>query len=61
MDAVIIVSVSIMPLINIPTIAGFINDSGTEEPGDALTTRTTQLISVLSKQLSAVVYVCFTA
>lgn len=45
MNAVIIVSVSIMPLINISTIARFINDIETEEPGDALTTRTTQLIS----------------
>lgn len=39
MDVVIIVSVSIMPLINISTIAHFINDVETEElrcPNDSI-------------------------
>lgn len=55
MDVVIIVSVSIMPLINISTIAHFINDVETEElsvrcPNDRVMS---QLILVLSKHLSA--------
>lgn len=55
MDVVIIVSVSIMPLINISTIAHFINDMEAEEssgrcPNDR---PTSQLISELSKHLSA--------
>lgn len=55
MDAVIIVSVSIMPLINITTIAHFINDVEAEErsgrcPNDSATS---QLILELSKHLSA--------
>lgn len=54
MDVVIIVSVSIMPLINTPTIAHFINDVETEELGNALTTQTSQLILELSKHLSAI-------
>lgn len=59
MDVVIIVSVSIMPLINISTIPHFINDVEAEERflSDALTTdRTSQLISELSKHLSAISY-----
>lgn len=55
MDVVIIVSVSIMPLINISTIAHFINDVETEElsgwyPNDKAMS---QLILLLSKHLSA--------
>lgn len=57
MDVVIIVSVSIMPLMNISTIAHFINDVEAEElsrqcPNDNVTS---QLISDLSKHLSTAV------
>lgn len=51
MDVLIIVSVSIMPLINISTIAHFINDVQAEDT--ALTTGLSQLILELSKHLSA--------
>lgn len=56
MDVVIIVSVSIMPLINISTIAHFINDVEAEElsgrcPNDNVISQL--IIFELSKHLSA--------
>lgn len=56
MDVVIIVSVSIMPLINISTIAHFINDVEAEErsgrcPNDSVMSQL--IILELSKHLSA--------
>lgn len=54
MDVVIIVSVSIMPLINISTIAHLINDVETEEVGDALTMNVTINIGAVKTAVSSV-------